>query len=81
VNDEHPERVETLAALAARRASVDSSAEDPREELAFHNALKQLARVLDQTPGSDDHSRLGRNAGGVGQVSGSAREGCPLRDP
>jgi hypothetical protein len=23
----------------------------PREELAFHNALQQLARLLDQTPG------------------------------
>lgn len=48
---EHPERVETLAALATWRANIDSSAEDPREELAFHNALQQLARILDQTPG------------------------------
>jgi hypothetical protein len=48
---EHPERVETLAALAIWRANIDSSAEDPREELAFHNALQQLARILDQTPG------------------------------
>jgi hypothetical protein len=48
---EHPERVETLAALAYWRANIDSSAEDPREELAFHNALQQLARILDQTPG------------------------------
>jgi hypothetical protein len=48
---EHPERVETLAALAFWRANIDSSAEDPREELAFHNALQQLARVLNQTPG------------------------------
>jgi hypothetical protein len=48
---EHPERVETLAALAYWRANIDTSAEDPREELAFHNALQQLARILDQTPG------------------------------
>jgi len=48
---EHPERAETLAALAIWRASIDSSAEDPREELAFQNALQQLARTLDQTPG------------------------------
>ncbi len=48
---EHPERVETLAALATWRANIDSSAEDPREELAFHNALQQLACLLDQTPG------------------------------
>jgi hypothetical protein len=49
---EHPERVETLAALAVWRANIDASAEDPREELAFHNALQQLARLLDQTPGT-----------------------------
>lgn len=48
---EHPERVETLAALAFWCANIDSSAEDPREELAFHNALQQLARILDQMPG------------------------------
>jgi hypothetical protein len=48
---EQPEQAETLAALATWRANIDSSAEDPREELAFHNALQQLARVLDQTPG------------------------------
>jgi hypothetical protein len=48
---EHPERVETLAALATWRANIDSSAEDPREELAFHNALQQHTRLLDQTPG------------------------------
>jgi hypothetical protein len=48
---EHPERVEMLAALAVWRANIDASAEDPREELAFHNALQQLARLLDQSPG------------------------------
>jgi hypothetical protein len=48
---EHPERVETLVVLAFWRVNIDSSAEDPREELAFHNALQQLARVLDQTHG------------------------------
>jgi len=48
---EHPERIETQDAFATWRANIDSSAEDPCEELAFHNALQQLARVLDQTPG------------------------------
>lgn len=48
---EHPERAETLAALATWRASIDDDAEDPREELAFQNALQQLARALDQSPG------------------------------
>jgi hypothetical protein len=47
---EHPERAETLAALAVWRASIDAAAEDPREELAFQNALQQLARTLDQPP-------------------------------
>jgi len=46
---EHPERAETLAALAVWRSSIDAAAEDPREELAFQNALQQLARALDQT--------------------------------
>jgi hypothetical protein len=50
---ERPERTETFAALAIWRASIDVAAEDPREELAFHNAIQiqQLARILDQTPG------------------------------
>lgn len=48
---EHPERAETLAALATWRANIDAAAEDPREELAFQNALQQLARTLDQTQG------------------------------
>jgi hypothetical protein len=48
---EHPERVETLAALAVWRATIDASSEDPREELAFHNAIHQLARTLDHAPG------------------------------
>ena len=48
---EHSERAETLAALAIWRASIDAAAEDPREELAFQNALQQLASTLDQTPG------------------------------
>jgi hypothetical protein len=47
---EQPERAETLAALAVWRASIDAAAEDPREELAFQNALQQLARFLDQSP-------------------------------
>lgn len=49
---EHPERVEILAALAIWRAKIDTSAEDRREELTFHNALRQLARVLDQPTGT-----------------------------
>jgi hypothetical protein len=48
---EHPERSETLTALATWRASIDAAAEDPREELAFQSALQQLARTLDQSPG------------------------------
>ena len=56
---EHPERVETLAALATWRANIDSSAEDPREELAFHNALQQLTRLLDQTPGRGRPFKVG----------------------
>jgi hypothetical protein len=47
---EHPDRAETLAALAVWRANIDAAGEDPREELAFHNALQQLSRILDQTP-------------------------------
>jgi hypothetical protein len=50
---EHPERVETLAALTVWRTNIDASAEDPREELAFHTALQQLARILDQSPGGE----------------------------
>jgi len=46
-----PERVEVLAALATWRAGIDAAAEDPREELSFHNALQQLTRTLDRTPG------------------------------
>jgi hypothetical protein len=48
---EHPDRTETLAALATWRASIDAAAEDPREELAFQNAIQQLARMLDQAVG------------------------------
>jgi hypothetical protein len=57
---EYPERAETLAALAIWRANIDTSAEDPREELAFHNALQQLARTLDQTPGIGRPFKAGR---------------------
>ena len=49
----HAERTETLAALAVWRASIDATGEDPREELAFHTALQQLARTLDQAPGGE----------------------------
>jgi hypothetical protein len=45
---ERPERVEVLSALATWRASIDAAAEDPREELSFHNALQQLSRTLDR---------------------------------
>jgi hypothetical protein len=48
---ERPERVEVLAALATWRASIDATAEDPREELSFHNALQQLTRTLDRSGG------------------------------
>jgi len=48
---QHPERAEMLAALATWRAAIDTAGEDPREELAFQNALLQLARTLDQAPG------------------------------
>lgn len=48
---QHPDRVETLAALATWRAGIDIAAEDPREELAFHNALQQLTRNLDHSAG------------------------------
>lgn len=48
---EHPERAETLAALATWRANIDAAAEDPREELAFQNALQQLTRTLEETHG------------------------------
>jgi hypothetical protein len=56
---EHPERAETLAALAVWRASIDAAAEDPREELAFQNALQQLARQLDQAPGLGRQFKVG----------------------
>jgi hypothetical protein len=45
--------VELLSALAAWRANIDAASEDPREEIAFHNALQQLARLLDHTLGSE----------------------------
>lgn len=45
----HPERAEVLAALATWRTSIDTQAEDPREELSFHNALQQLTRTLDRS--------------------------------
>jgi hypothetical protein len=48
---EQPERVEVLAALATWRASIDAAAEDPREELSFHNAMQQLAQTLERSVG------------------------------
>jgi hypothetical protein len=52
---QHPERVETLAALATWRARIDTNAQDPREEISFHNALERLTTTLNQTPGSKPH--------------------------
>jgi hypothetical protein len=43
--------VEWLSALAIWRCSIDAAAEDPREEISFHNALHQLARIIEQAPG------------------------------
>jgi hypothetical protein len=37
----------------AWRANIDAASEDPREEIAFHTALQQLMRLLDQTPGGE----------------------------
>lgn len=47
--------VEWLSALATWRIAIDAAAEDPREEISFHNALQQLARIVEQAPG-----RIGR---------------------
>jgi hypothetical protein len=43
--------VEWLSAMAMWRTNIDAASEDPREEIAFHNGLQQLARIIDQTPG------------------------------
>jgi hypothetical protein len=66
---ERPERTETLAALAIWRANIDAAAEDPREELAFHNAIQQLARTLDQTLGIVRPFKAGRRC----RTAGSTR--------
>lgn len=42
---------ETLAALAVWRAEIDNSAQDPREELAFHHQLADYANTLRQQSG------------------------------
>jgi hypothetical protein len=42
---------ETLGALATWRAQLDESADDPREELAFHAELADYALVLRQEGG------------------------------
>jgi hypothetical protein len=42
--------VEWLSAMATWRTNIDAASEDPREEIAFHNGLQQLARIIDQTP-------------------------------
>lgn len=59
------------AALAAWRANIDSSAEDPREELAFHNELQQLARILDRIPGLRLPSKVGTTMPAEWSRSGS----------
>jgi hypothetical protein len=41
---------EWLSAMATWRTNIDAASEDPREEIAFHNGLQQLARIIDQTP-------------------------------
>ncbi len=38
--------VETLCALAAWRAQLDTAGQDPREELAFHDRLADYAQTL-----------------------------------
>ncbi len=35
--------------MATWRTNIDAASEDPREEIAFHNGLQQLARIIDQT--------------------------------
>jgi hypothetical protein len=45
--------VEMLSALATWRVNIEAASEDPREEIAFHAALQHVARLLDQTPGSE----------------------------
>lgn len=45
--------VEWLSAMATWRTNIDAASEDPREEIAFHNGLQQLARIIDQTPTSE----------------------------
>ncbi|MGC2375300.1 MAG: hypothetical protein WA484_15635 [Solirubrobacteraceae bacterium] len=45
--------VEWLSALATWRTNIDTASEDPREEIAFHNGLQQLARIIDQTPSGE----------------------------
>jgi hypothetical protein len=45
--------VEWLSALATWRTNIDAASEDPREEIAFHNGLQQLARIIDQTPSGE----------------------------
>jgi hypothetical protein len=45
--------VEWLSAMATWRTNIDAASEDPREEIAFHNGLQQLARIIDQTPSGE----------------------------
>lgn len=42
---------ETLCALAVWRAEIDEHGRDPREELAFHHQLADMARTLRQQGG------------------------------
>jgi hypothetical protein len=45
--------VELLSCMATWRTNIDAASEDPREEFAFHTALQQIARLLDQIPGGE----------------------------
>lgn len=59
---QHPERIETLAALATWRTRIDQAAQDPREELAFHHALHNLQTTLEHTPSSKPRHQPGTPA-------------------
>jgi hypothetical protein len=51
--------VELLSCMATWRTNIDAAGEDPREEFAFHTALQQIARLLDQTPGGELRFKIG----------------------
>ncbi len=51
--------VELLSCMATWRTNIDAASEDPREEFAFHTALQQIARLVDQTPGGERRFKIG----------------------